>query len=154
METDLPRWYLSWARQEGCAKSLQSCPTFCNPMDYSLPDFSVCEHSSGKNTGVGCHFLLQGIFPGIKPLSLLSPEFVGRLFTIKATWEAQDRKWILFDPMDCIIHEILQARILEWVAFLFSRGSSQPRDQTLVSHTAGGFFISWATKEAQEYWSG
>ena len=36
----------------------------------------------------------------------------------------------LWDPMDCIVHGILQARILEWVAFPFSRGSSQPRDRT------------------------
>ena len=48
----------------------------------------------------------------------------------------------------------LQARILEWVAVPFSRGSSQPRDWTQVSHIAGRFFTSWATKEAQEYWSG
>ena len=39
------------------------------------------------------------------------------------------------------VHGILQARILEWVAFLFSRGSSQPRDQTQVSRIVGGFFI-------------
>ena len=38
------------------------------------------------------------------------------------------------------IHGILQARILEWVAIPFSRGSSQPRDQTQVSCIAGGFF--------------
>ena len=50
--------------------------------------------------------------------------------------------------MDYTIHGILQARILEWVAFPFSRGSSQPRDQTQVSHIAGGFFTSWATREA------
>ena len=50
--------------------------------------------------------------------------------------------------MDCRVHEILQARILEWIAFPFSRGASQPRDQTQVSHIAGGFFISWATTEA------
>ena len=43
---------------------------------------------------------------------------------------------------------ILQARILEWVAITFSRGSSQPRDQTQVSRIAGGFFTSWATGEA------
>ena len=49
---------------------------------------------------------------------------------------------------------ILQARILEWVAFTFSRGSSQSRDWTQVSHIAGRFFTSWATREAQEYWSG
>ena len=48
----------------------------------------------------------------------------------------------LCDPMDCRIHGILQARILEWVAFPFSRVSSQPRDQTQVSHIAGGFFTS------------
>ena len=62
----------------------------------------------------------------------------------------------LCDPMDYTYtaHGILQARILEWVAFLFSRGSSQPRDQTQVSCIAGGFFTSWATREAQEYWSG
>ena len=40
------------------------------------------------------------------------------------------------------------------VAFPFSRGSSQPRDRTQVSHIAGGFFTSWATREAQEYWGG
>ena len=52
--------------------------------------------------------------------------------------------------MDYTIHGILQAKILEWVAFPFSTVSSQPRDQTQVSHIAGGFFISWATREAQE----
>ena len=53
--------------------------------------------------------------------------------------------------MGYTVHGILQARILEWVAFPFSRGSSQPKDGTQVSHIAGGFFISWATREAQEY---
>ena len=48
----------------------------------------------------------------------------------------------LSDPMDYIVHGILQARILEWVAVPFSRGSSQPRDQTQASHIAGGFFTS------------
>ena len=48
-------------------------------------------------------------------------------------------------------HGILQARILEWVAFPFSRGSPQPRDRTQVFHIAGGFFTSGATREAQEY---
>ena len=52
------------------------------------------------------------------------------------------------------VHRILQARILEWVAFPFSRGSSQPRDRTQVSCISGTFFTSWATREAQEYWSG
>ena len=50
--------------------------------------------------------------------------------------------------------EILQARILECIAFPFFKGSSQPRDRTQVSLIAGRFFISWATREAQEYWNG
>ena len=50
--------------------------------------------------------------------------------------------------VDCTIHGVLQARILEWVAFPFSRGSSQTRDQTPVSCTAGRFFTSWATRDA------
>ena len=56
----------------------------------------------------------------------------------------------LCDTMDYTAHGILQARILERLAFPFSRGSSQPRDQNQVSHIAGGFFISWATRETQE----
>ena len=55
----------------------------------------------------------------------------------------------LCDPMDYTVRGILQARILEWVAFSFSRGSSQTRDQTQVSCIAGGFFTSWATREAR-----
>ena len=48
----------------------------------------------------------------------------------------------LCDPMDYTVHGILQARILEWVAFPFSRGSFQAKDQTHVSRIAGGFFTS------------
>ena len=46
----------------------------------------------------------------------------------------------LCDPVDYTVHGILQARILDWGAFPFSRGSSQPRDRTQVSHIAGSFF--------------
>ena len=65
----------------------QSCPTLCNPMDYSLPGSSV--------------------------------------------------------------HEILQARTLEWVAIPFSRVSSWPRDCTLISCITSRFFTIWATREAE-----
>ena len=59
----------------------------------------------------------------------------------------------LFNPMDCSPagssnHGILQARILEWVAMPFFRGSSPPRDQTWVLHITGGVFTFWANKEA------
>ena len=47
------------------------------------------------------------------------------------------------------IHGILQAGILEWVGFPFSRGSSQPRDWTHVSLIAGRFFTNWANRKAQ-----
>ena len=49
----------------------------------------------------------------------------------------------LCDPMDYTVQGILQARILEWIAFPFSRGSSQPRDRFQVSRTAGRFFTSF-----------
>ena len=56
-------------------------------------------------------------------------------------------------PMDCSlsgssVHGIFQARLLEWIAISFSRGSSQPRNWTQVSHTAGRFFTVWATRQA------
>ena len=54
----------------------------------------------------------------------------------------------LCNPIGYTVSEILQARILERVAFPFSRGPSQPRDQTQVSGTAGRSFTSWATREA------
>ena len=69
-------------------------------------------------------------------------------------------KWIeiaqscptLCDPMDCSlpgssIHGIFQARVLEWGAIAFSRGSSQPRNRTQVSRIAGRCFTIWATRE-------
>ena len=55
----------------------------------------------------------------------------------------------LENSMDCRVHGISQARILEWIAIPFSRDSSQPMDQTQVSCIAGGFFTVWATREAQ-----
>ena len=50
-----------------------------------------------------------------------------------------------YSPPGSSVHEIFQSRILEWVAISFSRGSSQPRDWTRVSCTAGRFFTDWAT---------
>ena len=63
-------FFINWATKEALcwsstcvhAQSLQSYPTLCNPMDYNLPRYSVHGNSLGKNTGVGCHILLQGIF--------------------------------------------------------------------------------------------
>ena len=60
----------------------------------------------------------------------------------------------LYDPMDCSlsgssVHGIFQARVLEWIAISFSRGSSRPRNRTRVSRIAGRRFTVWATREAR-----
>ena len=104
----------------------QLCPTLCNPMDYSPPGSSVHGDSPGKNTGVGCHALLQGIFP------------------------TQGLNSSLPHCRQILYHLSYQGspRILEWVVYLFSRQSSQPRNWTGASCIAGGIFSSWATREA------
>ena len=56
--------------------------------------------------------------------------------------------------MDCEVHKILQARILEWDSRSLLWGILQARNQTGVSYIVGAFFTSWANREAQEYWSG
>ena len=65
-------------------------------------------------------------------------EYVGGSVKLKVTQSCLT----LCDPMDCTVHGILQARILEWVAFPFFKGSSQPKDQTQFSRIAGRFFTS------------
>ena len=88
------------------AKSLQLCPTLCDPIGGSA---SVSPHpwdSPGKNTGVGCHFLLQCV-------------------KVKSESEVARSCLTLSDPMDCSlpgssVHGIFQARVLEWVAIAFS----------------------------------
>ena len=80
--------------------------------------------------------------------------FTSGFMKVKVKVKVAQSCWTLCNPMDYTVQGILQARTLEWVAFPFSRRSSQPRDRTQVSRTAGGFFTSLATREAQEYWSG
>ena len=60
----------------------------------------------------------------------------------KWKWKLLSRVPLFANPMGYTVYGILQARILEWVAFPFSRGSSQPRYLTQISHIAGGFFTS------------
>ena len=66
----------------------QLCPTLCNPMDCSPPGSAVHGDSSGKNTGVGCYALLQGVLPdpGTELSSLMSPALAGGFSTTSATW--------------------------------------------------------------------
>ena len=82
------------------AKSLQSCPTLCDPIDGSPPGSPGPWDSPGKNTGLGCHFLLQ-------------------CMKVKSESEVVQSCLTLSDPMDCSlpdfsIHGIFQSRVLEW----------------------------------------
>ena len=63
-------------------------------------------------------------------------------------WKLLSHVRLFVSPMDYTVHGILQAGILEWVAFPFSGVSSQPRDRTQVSHMAGWFFTNWTTAAA------
>src|SRR5574340_880570 len=100
------------------AKSLQLCPTLCDPIDGSPPGSPRPWDSPGKNTGVGCHFFLQC-------MKVKSESEVAQSCPTQ-------RPHGLSTPGSSV-HGILQARILEWVAISFPRRSSQPRDQTHVS---------------------
>ena len=59
-----------------------------------------------------------------------------------------------YSPPGSSVHEDSPGKNTEVGCHALLQGSSQPRDQTLVSHIAGRFFTIWATKEAQEYWNG
>ena len=128
-----PEYYLPHLTKSQALRSVlclvtQSCQTLCNcdSMDDSLPGSSAHEDSPGKNTGVGCHVLLQGILPtqGLNP---------GRPHC----------RQILY----CLSHQG-SPRILESVAYPFSRRPFWPRNRTGVSCIAGRFFTSWATRDA------
>ena len=93
------------------------------------------------------------------PISRPSPEISPfRSFTLRvlssnyvlSAWKWKSLSRVrLFATLWTVVHGILQARILEWVAFPFSRGSSKPRNRTKVSCIAGRFFTCWATGKAQ-----
>ena len=95
------------AAAAAAAKSRQSCPTLCDPRDVWQPTrLTRPWDSPGKNTGVGCHFLLQ-------------------CMKVKSESEVAQLCPTLSDPMDCSlpgssIHGIFQARVLEWGAIAFS----------------------------------
>ena len=109
-----------------------SCSVTCDPLQtHGLqPTRLFCSWNfPSKNTGVGCHFLLQGIFL------------------------TQESNPSLLHLLHCrlILYQLSHKgspRILEWVVHLFSSRSSQPRNWTRVSCIAGGLFTNWAIREA------
>ena len=113
---------LSWIK-----KYKSKYPKVKVKVTQSCPTLYSLWNSPGQNTGVGSLSLFQGIFP-----------------TQRSNPGLLHCRWILYR----VSHEG-SPRILEWVAYPFSRGYSLPRNQTQVSCIAGGFFINWATREAQ-----
>ena len=114
----------------------------------------------GKDTGVGCHACLQWSCwtRDWTCDSFFLYEFAGRFFTTSATWEGRSERVSRSVVSDSLqphrrqpgssVQGLSQARILQGVAIPFFRGSSQPRYQTRVSHTAGRFFAIWVTRES------
>ena len=104
-----------------CCSVTKSCPTPCNPMNCSMPGFLALYYlSPGQNTRVGSLSLLQEIFP-----------------TQGSDSGFPHCRQILYH----LSHQG-SPRILEWVAYPFSSGTSWPRNWTRVSWIAGGFFTS------------
>ena len=100
------------AAAAAAAKLLQSCPTLCDPIHGSPPGSPGPWDSPGKNSGLGCHFLLQ-------------------CMKVKSESEVAQSCLTLSDPMDfslpgSSVHGIFQARVLEWGAIAFSIYSHKP----------------------------
>ena len=141
----------------------QSCLTLFDPVNWGPPGFSAYGILQARILEwVAIPFSRESSWP--RDWTWVSC-IAGSFFTIWATTpgKAWTQQWsevaqscpTLCDPMDCnppgsSAHGIFQARVLEWVAISFARGSSQPRDRTRVSRTAGRHFTVWATREAQQ----
>ena len=98
----------------------------------------------------------------LPPVCLASRRSKSEIQRKQKTWILPKIKWLESESRSVMSNSfcdlytvlgILQARILEWVAVPFSRGSSQHRSPTQVSRIAGRFFASWATRKAQEAYS-
>ena len=132
------------------AKSLQSCPTLCDPIDSSHQAPRPWD-SPGKNTGVGCHFLLQ-------------------CMKVKSEREVAQSCPILSDPMDrslpgSSIHGIFQARVLEWVPLPSPQedsvsGIKSPRECQCCENTANSGIlnqcsgrVTWGSSWSVDSWA-
>ena len=127
---------------------------------YFIPVLSPTSSlNKSSSQTISLHQLVY-VFTSLSLCSVFTPLGTSSLWQLLETYwsfkvsEVAQSCPTLCDPMDCSppgfsVHGILQARILEWVASSFSRGSSRPRDQTQVSHIAGRCFNLWATKPSQ-----
>ena len=155
-------------------------PTLSDFPDNSVGKESACNGGdpgsipeSGRSPGEGIFYQLQYSWASLVAELVKNPPAMWETWVGKIPWrrerlptpvfwsgefhhkELDTTEWLNWTELNWktpwTVHGILQAKILEWVAFPFSRGSSQPRDWTQVSHIAGRFSTSWATREAQEY---
>ena len=142
-------WALSQKKKRWCYRRevTQSWPTLRDPMDYSLPGFSIHGIFQARVLEWGAiafstedeaisNPLSSSLSWGLSQLTCIC------LSDIKKESEVAQSCLTLWDPMDCslpcsCVHGIFQARVLEWVAISFSRRSSWPRDWTWVSRIVG-----------------
>ena len=135
-----------------CVQLLSHVQLFCDPMDCSLQGSS--DHGLPRQEyWCGLPFPTPGDLSDlrIELVSRASPTLEGRFFTTaprgkpKNKMKSKSKSYsIVSDSLQpCGVYSpwILQAKILEWGAFPFSRGTSQPRNPTQVSHIAGQFFF-------------
>ena len=110
-----------------------SCPTLCDPLDGSPPGSSVHGDSRGKNTGVGCHGFLQGIFPtqGSNPC-LMSLALAGRFFTASATWEGH--MYLRVYQIECFNNILSFTSFHSFSIFLFFLSSLSTFPSTFLFH--------------------
>ena len=111
-------------------------------------------HTHTHTYGIWISCLLSISVPGLRQRLNYKKIWstLNHLKGLEVKWVAQSCP-TLCDPMDCSLpgssfHGIFQARVLEWVAIFFSRGSSRPRDRTWVSRILDRRFTIWATREA------
>ena len=135
-------------------------PSVCGDLCFLSIWFCLCKNvmSLKQNLSVGWLWLwlcsvsmvcLRLIH--IVSISIWLPVWISSLFLLVATSCPTLCNLMDCSPPGSSVHGILQARVLEWVAIPSSRGSSRPRNRTLVSLIADRFFTVWATREALHF---
>ena len=118
----------------------QSCPTLCDPVDCSPLGSSVHGISQTRILEWGAFSFSRGSSQTRDQTHRKKVKSPSRVRLFATPWTSS--------LLGSSLYGILQARVLEWVAISFSRGSSQPRDWTQVSRIPGRCFNLWDTREA------
>ena len=157
LKAKIPSPYINHQDPEQCTPTLISSPTslpFAVSISQSLAPLLFLEKAKMLlYQGICSCFFCLNSFP-----RKLHDSFITSIKYLLKESESEVAQLCptLYDPLGyslpgSSVHGIFQARVLEWVAISFSRGSSQPRDWTQVSHIVGRCFIIWATREAPKY---